>query len=103
MTDEILVTGTLDFDPAKRDDVITAMLVMMEATQIEDGNISYTFSADLSDESRFYVVEQWQDEESIELHNASAHMVEFMSKMGDLGATGASVTAWIGATAKKLI
>ena len=51
----ILVTGTIDFDPAKRDDAIAAVTACMAATRAEEGNEGYVFSGDLEDEGRFHV------------------------------------------------
>ncbi|MEI2639432.1 MAG: putative quinol monooxygenase [Microthrixaceae bacterium] len=98
MTDLILVTGTLDFDPAGRDDVIEALKEMMTATRAEDGNVSYTFSADLEDQGRFHVTEKWASQDAVDSHNASPHMSAFLGKLGELGSQGASISAWTGAT-----
>lgn len=103
MADQILVTGTLEFNPDNHDDVVAAMVAMMDATRAEEGNISYTFSADLSTPGRFYVTEEWASQAAMDSHNGSAHMAEFMGSMGDLGATGASITAWHDASPQKLI
>lgn len=102
MTDLILVTGTLDFDPANHDNVVEAMKVMMAATRAEEGNVSYDFSADLEDQGRFHVTEQWASQEAIDSHNLSPHMAEFLGKLGDLGSTGASIHSWSGATKSQL-
>lgn len=103
MSDTILVTGTIDLDPAKRDEAIAAALVVMEATRVEDGCEAYTFSADLADPGRLHVTEQWASQEAVDAHMASAHLAEFMGKMGTFGVTGASLTKWAGATGSKLM
>ena len=103
MTDPILVTGVLDFDPVNHDAVVAAMIEMMAATEAEEGNVSYTFSADLADRGRFHLLEKWADDAAMDLHMATPHMAAFMGKMGELGATGASITKWDGATSSTLM
>lgn len=103
MADQILVTGTLDFDPANHEQVVAALLPLMETTRAEPGNIAYTFSADLTDQGRFYVVERWESQEAMDSHMSSPHMAEFMGAAAGLGIIGVDVTAWNGATPSKLM
>lgn len=103
MTDQILVTGHLDFDPDNHDTVVDALLALMDATRAEEGNIGYTFSADLSDRGRFYIVEQWASQAAMDSHMSSAHMAEFMVNAGDLGIKGVDIMAWHDATGSKLM
>ncbi len=99
----ILVTGTIDFDPSKRDDTIAAVTECMQATRAEEGCEGYVFSADLQDPGRVHVSEQWSSQETMDAHMASPHLAALMGKMGDLGVTGASLTKWDGATGSKLM
>ena len=99
----IIVTGTIDLDPAKRDAAIEAFNEVMTATRAEDGCEHYVFSADITDAGRFYVSEQWASEDAMTSHMASAHLASFMGKMGGFGVTGASLTKWTGAAAEKLM
>ncbi len=99
----ILVTGTIDLDPAKRDGFIAAANDVMAATRAEEGNEHYAFSADVADPGRFYVAEQWASQEAMDTHMATAHLAAFMGAMGAFGVTGASLTKWDGATPSKLM
>ena len=99
----ILVTGTIDFDPAKRDDAIAAVTACMEATQAEEGCERYVFSGDLADPGRLYVSEQWASQEAMDTHMATPHLAALMGAMGTLGVTAASLTKWDGATASTLM
>ena len=99
----ILVTGTIDFDPAKRDDAIAAVTACMAATRAEEGNEGYVFSGDLEDEGRFHVTEHWASQEAIDAHMATPHMATLMGAMGTFGVTAASLTKWDGATPSKLM
>jgi quinol monooxygenase YgiN len=99
----IIVTGTIDLDPAKRDGFIAAANACMDATRAEDGNESYVFSADLTDQGRFYVCEQWASQDVMDTHMATSHLAAFMGAMGEFGVTGASLTKWDGGTPSKLM
>ncbi len=83
----ILVTGTIDFDPAKRADAIAAVTACMAATRAEEGNEGYVFSGDLEDEGRFHVTEHWASQEAIDAHMTTPHMATLMGAMGSLGVT----------------
>ena len=99
----ILVTGTIDFDPANRDKAIETVTACMEATRAEDGCEFYAFSGDLNDPGRFHVSEQWASQEAMDAHMATPHMATLMAAMGGLGVTAASLTKWDGATPSKLM
>ena len=99
----IIVTGTIDFDPAKRDEAIAAVTACMEATRAEDGCEHYAFSGDFADPGRMYVSEQWASQEAMDTHMATPHLAALMGAMGSLGVTAASLTKWEGATPSKLM
>ena len=99
----ILVTGTIDFDPAKREEAIAAVTAAMEATLQEDGCEGYAFTGDLSNPGRFYVNEQWASQEAMDTHMQSPNLAALMGALGGLGITGASLTKWDGATPSKLM
>lgn len=97
MSDTILVTGSIDIDPAHRDAFVDAVTTLMEATRAEDGCVSYTFSADLHDPGRFHLSEQWRDAATSDAHGASAHFLAFMGRLGEFGVKGADLSKWTGA------
>jgi quinol monooxygenase YgiN len=99
----ILVTGTIDFDPANRDAAIKTVTDCMEATRAEEGCEFYAFSGDLNDPGRFYVSEQWASQEAMDAHMQTPHLAALMGAMGSLGVTAASLTKWDGATSSKLM
>ena len=98
----ILVTGTIDVDPAQRDAFIAACQTVQAKTREETGCEAYAFSADLDDPGRFHVSERWADEDAINGHMASPHMAEFMGALGGLVKAG-SLTKWTGAEGSKLM
>jgi quinol monooxygenase YgiN len=99
----ILVTGTIDFDPSKRDEAVAAITECMEAARKDEGCEAYVFSGDLSDPGRIHVSEQWASQELMDAHMATPHMATLMGAMGAFGVTAASLTKWDGATPSKLM
>jgi quinol monooxygenase YgiN len=103
MSDSIIITGVIDFDPAKRDEAVAAVTECMEATRAEEGCEHYAFSGDYTDPGRMYVSEQWASKAAMDAHSASPHLAALMGKMGSIGVTSASLTSWEGATPSKLM
>ncbi len=101
MSSPILITGTFDCDPDKRDILIEAAKAIMAITIEEAGCELYAITADLGDTARLHISERWADEESLAAHMKGAHLKDFGRAMRDTGAT-ASITRWDGAEAKKL-
>jgi quinol monooxygenase YgiN len=93
---KILVTGTIDLDPANREAFIAAATTAMAASMAEEGCEHYSFAADLSDAGRFHLSEQWASPEALAAHQASQHLADLMAGMGSYGLKGASVTRWEG-------
>ena len=99
----ILVIGTIDLDPARRDDFIALAQTLMTATRAEDGCEAYAFSAAVDDPGRFHVAEQWASQEAMDAHLATPHLAAFMGATGEVGVTAASLTKWSGATPSTLM
>ncbi len=87
----IVIAGHIQIDIAQRDNATAAALKVMEATRQEEGCISYTFSADLDDESVFHIFEEWESQEALGAHFATPHMAEFQKKMGGFGVKDAKI------------
>ena len=99
----ILVTGTIDFDPANRDKAIETVTACMEADLTGERFLRDPFSGDLNEPGRFHVSEQWASQEALDAHMQTPHMATLMGAMGSLGVTAASLTKWDGATPSKLM
>lgn len=60
-----------------RDLFITETVPLIVGSRMEAGNISYNLYEDLSAPDTFIMVEEWKDEQAVEVHNNSAHFVRF--------------------------
>ncbi|MDJ0847921.1 MAG: putative quinol monooxygenase [Myxococcota bacterium] len=81
----LVIAGHIRLDPAKRDEAIAAAREMMTDTHQEAGCISYTFSADLSDEGVFHIFEEWESQEALDAHFKAPHMARFQGLMPNFG------------------
>jgi quinol monooxygenase YgiN len=81
----LVIAGRIQIDAANRDAAIAAAVEVMEATHREEGCISYTFSADLSDDGLFHIFEEWDSQDALDAHFKTPHMATFQGKFGGLG------------------
>ncbi|MBK9052764.1 MAG: antibiotic biosynthesis monooxygenase [Chloroflexi bacterium] len=73
----IIIAGTVQVRPEKRDEAVAAAIRMAAATRQEPGCLSYGFYADLADPHTIFLFEQWADEEALAAHFQTPHMAEF--------------------------
>ena len=57
---------------------------LVEKSQAEEGNISYTLNQNLSDPRTFTFLEVWRDQAAIDSHNASEHFTRLVPMLGGL-------------------
>lgn len=77
----IVVAGDIFINEGKRAEAIAGMIAVAHGTQQEAGCIRYNFYADLEDENRFIVYEEWESQAHLDAHlsadNPPAHMAAF--------------------------
>ncbi|MDO4621270.1 MAG: putative quinol monooxygenase [Lachnospiraceae bacterium] len=67
--------------PEEKANYLKLAAELAEASRKELGNISYHLHQDKADENHLTFIEEWQDEEAIRLHNASAHFTTLVPRM----------------------
>lgn len=87
----IVVAGTIEIKPDKREEAVQVALRMSQATQAEEGCIHYQFYGDLSDPNTFLVFEEWETAEALEAHFETEHMKEFRQQLPGLVAGGRNI------------
>ena len=87
----ILVSGTIEIDPAHRDTAIRAALEMARATRQEEGCLSYDFWADLERPGVFRVFEEWRDQAALSLHFETPHMARFRESLAQVDVRGRNI------------
>ena len=87
----ILLTGTVDVDPERRDEALQAGEPHMKATRAQAGCMDYNWSADHLTPGRIYVYERWEDQESLAAHLAGPHYKAMFDTIAAHGLRGADV------------
>ena len=64
----IIVSGTFEVDPARRDDFLAERLDRMRTSRAEAGCLEYTFSADPLEPARVVLFERWEDQAALDAH-----------------------------------
>lgn len=57
---------------------------LVEKSQAEEGNVSYTLNQSTQDKCQHAFIEIWKDDEAIEKHNASEHFTTILPKLGEM-------------------
>ena len=87
----LILTGTVDVDPAKRDQALRAGLPHMKATRAQSGCLDYNWAPDLLTPGRIYVYERWESQEDLAKHFAGPHYLAMRNTIGSFGLKGADV------------
>ena len=79
----IVVTGVVEIDAEHVWPATTAAGKMIEATQDEEGWITYSFYVDITDQRKFRIYEEWACEEALAAHMKTPHMAEFQKALSE--------------------
>lgn len=90
----ILVAGTVDFDPARRDAALAAALPLLAPTRAQRGCLAYVWSADPAELGRVHVFEAWADEAALAAHFAGPCYRDMLALLGRHGLRGADVAKY---------
>jgi len=88
----IIVAGTVEVDPARRDAALASGCPHMEATRAQKGCLDYVWSADLLVPGRIYVFERWESQEDLAAHLSGPHYLAMRDTMAAHGLRGADVS-----------
>ncbi len=64
----IIVGGTFDVDPDRRDEFLAERVGAMKASRAEAGCLDYVFSADPLEPGRVLLYERWEDQACLDAH-----------------------------------
>jgi quinol monooxygenase YgiN len=74
----IVVVGRVRTDTDKREALVRVGQAVVKASRAESGCISYRLYEDTEVENDFVFVEEWENNEALQLHFATPHIREFM-------------------------
>jgi quinol monooxygenase YgiN len=80
----IVVTGRLRIAPENRDRFIELASEMCRRSRQDEGCVGYRFYSDLEQPDHYVIVEEWRDEEALQLHFRQPHTGVFMGGLPEL-------------------
>lgn len=92
----VIVLGTLRFPPDAKEQILSHLRALVEATRRHDGCLAYDVAEDLFDPGLIRFSEVWPDQASLERHLAAPHIAPWRTVSAELGLierTFASYTA----------
>lgn len=87
----IIVAGTIQIDPSKRQETEAAFEKMRAATLKEPGCVAYQSYLGRDDSGTFFMFEKWESDEALKAHFNTPHMAEFGAALGGAGVKGTDV------------
>lgn len=79
---ELKIVATIQVKSEYKEVVLIALKNVVDATQKEEGNISYDLHQNVTNPLEYTILEIWKSQEAIDLHNASQHFDEFKKAIG---------------------
>lgn len=74
---ELKIVATIVVKAEFEKEVLTALHHIVDATRKEKGNISYDLHKNTVNPLEYTILEIWESQEAIDIHNASTHFDEF--------------------------
>ncbi len=74
----IVVVGRVRTDEDRREALVGIGQAVASASRLEPGCISYRLYEDTEVENEFVFLEEWENDEALRRHFATAHIAEFM-------------------------
>lgn len=78
--------------PERREQLIEQLVELERASRADPGCLVYRVFSDAERPDRFVLVEEWSDQEALDLHNAQPHVLRFAASSIELLAEPFAVT-----------
>lgn len=75
----------------KVDTFITAAKALVDASRKDAGNIGYTLNVSVDNPRLFAIIENWQDQESLDAHMKQPHFLESMGATKECAETDMTI------------
>lgn len=79
----IIINVLLDVKVEKRKGFMDFMADMVTKSREEDGCIFYALFEEADHENQFAIVEKWQDQAAVDLHNETPHFKNFVAQINE--------------------
>lgn len=90
----LIVAGTMEVDPDRMEEALSALGPLVAATRAEPGCRDYAFSVEPGPEGTLRLFEIWDDEAALAAHFETPHMAEFRKVRADVGIGSGDVTKY---------
>ncbi|MFE4705637.1 putative quinol monooxygenase [Peribacillus simplex] len=74
----ITMHGYMKINKDHRTEFLEKVKDVIAASRAETGNISYNLYENTHEQNHFVMLEEWQDEEAIEIHGKTEHFQHFL-------------------------
>lgn len=82
--DELKIVAIITIKPEAVNDILPIFQAVVQGSQEEEGCISYNLHQDISDSTKFVMLEEWKSQSAIDSHNNTDHYKTFKEASKDL-------------------
>lgn len=82
--DELKIVAIMTVKPEAVNDILPIFQAVVQGSQQEDGCISYNLHQDISNPTKFVMLEEWESQAAIDFHNSTNHYKTFKEASKDL-------------------
>ena len=79
----IMVTAKITAKPDEKDEIISKAQDLIDSSRFESGCISYNLYASTEEENVLLMLEQWENQEVLQLHMQTEHFQAFNTAIKD--------------------
>lgn len=80
--------------PGRKQDFINTARELILKSRAEEGNISYSLFQDIHDENVVTFIEEWKDQNAIDIHNSTEHFTRIVPLLGEFCARDGEVNLY---------
>ena len=72
--------------PESREKFLELCEEIVEGTRAEEGNISYELHENIADPNHLTFIEEWKDQEALNIHDNSDHFIRIVPQLKEMSA-----------------
>jgi quinol monooxygenase YgiN len=90
----LVIAGTVRVPPENLPELRPHMLVVLKASQAEDGCIVYSYAEDVQEPGLIRIFEAWRDREALGVHGKAPHLAAWREAGKQLGVSDRRLTLY---------
>ncbi len=91
----IMVQSTFNLVPETKDEALRLMKNMVRLCRKEHGCLSYEYFEGITDPNQVVLFQEWESADALQGHFETAHMEEFLGKLGRLLQTPVTTRSYV--------